>query len=558
MHDTALPRTGALPVSLQLTYIIAYGDPVRTSKSMKIPALLLCAFLSPVLAQTPDADDLIWQKSVQKFDAQRSALLAQMDGEADKGPFHPTWDSLKTYQIPQWYEDAKFGIFLHWGVYSVPAFDSEWYPRNIYLLDSKDYQHQVTHYGPETKFGYKDFIPQFEAEHFDPAAWAKLFHDSGARYVIPVGEHHDGFAMYNSDLSDWTAAKMGPHRDVVGELEKAVRAEGLHFGVSTHRIEHYFFMNGGREFDCDVKDPTYAAFYGPAHAGITDKNHQDWAGRPDTAYLNDWIARTTEIVNKYRPEIVWFDWWINTKEAEPYLQRFAAFYYNHANKSGYSAAINYKFHAFPDGAAVLDIERGQLDASRQLFWQTDTSISVKSWGYIKDDTFRSPESLVGELVDIVSKNGSLLLNVGPQPDGAIPVEAQRILREIGRWLSVNGEAIYGTRPWKVYGEGPTKVAGGAFHDTQTESYSSQDIRFTTKRDVLYAIALAWPKDGKLRIKTLAAGAPSAPATIESIQLLGSSVPVKWTRNGDGLHLALPVQPIGHYAFAFRISTAPDE
>lgn len=481
---------------------------------MRIRSAVICIVLISAYAQTPDAGDLVWQKAVQKFDPQRAALLAQMDKEGQEGPFRPNWDSLKSYKIPQWYEDAKFGIFLHWGVYSVPAFDSEWYPRNMYLLGSKDYEHQIATNGPETKFGYKDFIPQFRAENFNAAAWAKLFRNSGAKYVIPVAEHHDGFAMYNSGLSDWTAVKMGPHRDVVGELENAVRAEGLHFGASTHRIEHYFFMNGGREFDCDVQDPRYASFYGPAHAGVTDKNHQEWVGHPDPAYLNDWIARTTEIVNKYRPEIVWFDWWINTKEAEKYLQRFAAFYYNHANKLGYPATINYKLHAFPDGAAVLDIERGQLDASRPLFWQTDTSISLKSWGYIRNDTFRSPESLIGELVDIVSKNGSLLLNIGPKPDGTIPEQSRQILLEIGRWLSINGEAIYGTRPWKVYGEGPTKVAGGAFHDTQTESYTSRDIRFTTKDGALYAIALAWPKDGKLSIKTLAAGAPSAPANIK--------------------------------------------
>lgn len=209
--------------------------------------------------------------------------------------------------------------------------------------------------------------------------------------------------MYDSDLSGWTAAKMGPKQDIVAEISAAVRAAGLHVGFSTHRIEHYFFMNGGREFHSDIRDPRYAALYGPAHAGVTDKDRKEWFAHPDKAYLNDWLARTTEILNRYRPEIAWFDWWINTKEAEPYLQRFAAFYYNDAAKHGYTASIDYKYHAFPESAAVLDIERGQLDASRPLFWQTDTSISVKSWGYIKGDTYRSPDSLIGELVDLVSK-----------------------------------------------------------------------------------------------------------------------------------------------------------
>ncbi len=517
--------------------------------------LLLASVAVAVFAQSPNADDLLWQKSVQKFDGQRNALIAQVDEEAQAGPFQPNWESLKKYQVPEWYLDAKFGIFIHWGVYSVPAFGNEWYPRNMYLQGSKDYQHQIAAHGPENKFGYKDFIPKFTAAKFDPSAWAELFRRSGAKYVVPVAEHHDGFAMYDSGLSDWTAAKMGPKQDVVAELGASVRAAGLHLGLSSHRIEHYFFMNGGREFDSDVRDPRYAAFYGPAHAGVTDKNGQKFFAHPDKAYLDDWLARATEIVTKYRPEIVWFDWWINTKEVEPYLKRFAAFYYNDAAKYGYTAAINYKYKAYPEGAAVLDIERGQLDTIRPEFWQTDTSISVKSWGYIEGDTFRSPESLIGELVDVVSKNGSLLLNVGPKPDGTIPEQAQHILLDMGRWLSVNGEAIYATRPWKVYGEGPTKVTSGAFHDAATKPYSSEDIRFTTKGGTLYATALAWPDDGRLTIKSLARGSTSGAFDIATVRLLGSPLELKWMRDNEGLHIQLPAQKTGEYAYVLKISPA---
>jgi alpha-L-fucosidase len=361
-----------------------------------------------------------------------------------------------------------------------------------------------------------------------------------------VAEHHDGFAMYNSDLSDWCAAKMGPKRDVVGDLEKAVRAAGLHFGASTHRAEHYWFLNGGRDFDSDVNDPQFAAFYGPAHRGPSDKAH--FEGHPDSAYLDDWLARTTEIVSKYHPEVVWFDWWIEKPEFAPYLQRFAAFYYNDAAKRGSTAAINYKNKTFPDSAAVLDIERGQLDAARPFFWQTDTSISVKSWGYIEGDTFRSPESLISQLVDIVSKNGALLLNVGPKPDGTIPDEAQKILLSMGQWLSTNGEAIYGTRPWKVSGEGPTRVVAGSFNDTATKPYSSEDIRFTAKGKVLYAIVLAPPVSGGITIKSLADR-----ADIKSVQLLGSSAKLKWTRDAAGLNIELPSQRTDKFPFTFRIS-----
>jgi alpha-L-fucosidase len=516
--------------------------------------LLLTSFLiaAPALAQKPNADDLVWQKAVQRYDGRRTAILQEVNREAHAGPFGPTWESLAKYKIPEWYQDAKFGIFIHWGLYSVPAFDSEWYPRNMYLQGTEDFTHHVATYGPQSKFGYKDFVPRFTAEKFDASAWAELFRKAGAKYVVPVAEHHDGFPMYDSGLTEWSAAKKGPKRDVVGELAKAVRANGLHFGASSHRAEHYFFFNGGRVFDSDLRDARYASFYGPAHPGVTDKNHQEWAGHPDAAYLNDWLARTSEIVQKYHPEVVWFDWWINTKEFEPYLQRFAAFYYNDAAKNHYPAAINYKYKAFPDNVAVLDIERGQLDSSRQILWQTDTSVSIKSWGYIKGDAFRSSDSLIQELVDIVSKNGCLLLNIGPRPDGTIPEEAQKILLDMGRWLSVNGEAIYGTRPWKIYGEGPTKVQSGSFNDTKTGDYSSKDIRFTTKGKTIYATALGWPQDGKLTIESLRTAAASGDVHVRTVQLIGSSARIKWTRDSGALTLNLPSKQIGQYAFVFKI------
>jgi len=506
------------------------------------------------MAQTPNADDLVWQKANQKFDAKRAAILQHVDSTVHAGPFQANWDSLKHYKVPEWYQDAKFGIFIHWGAYSVPAFGSEWYPREMYHQGSKEFKHHVATFGPQSKFGYKDFIPLFKAEKFDAKAWAELFRKSGAKYVMPVGEHHDGFPMYNSDLTDWCAAKMGPKRDVVGELAGAVRAAGLHFGVSSHRAEHYFFLNYGRAFDSDVRDPQYAAFYGPAHVGVSElKNGMHWNGNPDPVYLNDWLARTAEMVDKYHPEIVWFDWWIETKEFEPYLQKFASYYYNDAAKRGSTAAINSKFDAYPQGTAVLDIERGQLDKPESRFWQTDTSISIKSWGYIENDSFRSPQSLIHQLIDIVSKNGCLLLNVGPKSDGTIPEQEQKILLDMGHWLSVNGEAIYGTRPWTIYGEGPTKVVGGSFNDTATKAYKSEDIRFTTKGNALYAIALGWPDNGKFTIKALAQGAAEKLGTISKIELVGSPATVKWARNANGLQLEVPGAKTGEYAWVFRIT-----
>src|SRR5437868_2182361 len=509
---------------------------------------------APTASEDPGKIDQIWQSASSKYDSPRAALLKKVDDIDQQGPFRPDWESLQKYEPPAWYRDAKFGIFIHWGAYSVPAFGSEWYPRMMYVKGSPEYKHHIETYGPQDKFGYKDFIPMFKAEHFDPAAWAELFKKAGAKYVVPVAEHHDGFAMYDSGLSDWTVAKMGAHRDTTGELTKAVRAAGLRFGVSSHRVEHNFFLGPGRTISSDVNDPQYAMLYGPAHNWLMNR----W-GTPlnndftyvSSAWANDWLARSAELVEKYHPDIVYFDWWIGQPSIRPNLTRFAAFYYNSSLKYGdHVGVINYKDYAMQDHSGVLDIERGQLGDLSSLPWQTDTSVSNKSWGYIKDDTFKSPEFIVHQLIDIVSKNGNLLLNIGPRSDGTIPEEVQRVLRDVGAWLRVNGEAIYGTRTWKIYGEGPTKVAGGAFHDTDTTRYTAHDFRFTTKRDALYAIELAWPENSEAVIHSLATGVGMQ--NISSVTLLGSDARLQFRQQADGLHIQLPASPAGRYAYAFRI------
>jgi alpha-L-fucosidase len=509
---------------------------------------------APTASEDPAVIDQAWQKASAKYDAPRTAILSDVDRVAHQGPFRPDWESLQKYQAPDWYKDAKFGIFIHWGVYSVPAFGNEWYPRNMYRKDSDEYKHHIATYGPQDKFGYKDFIPMFKAEHFDPAAWAHLFKESGAKYVVPVAEHHDGFAMYDSGLSDWTAAKMGPKRDIIGDLAKAVRAEGLHFGASTHRVEHNFFLGVGRTIPSDINDPKYAAFYGPAHTWLEARR-----GTPlgndftyvSSAWADDWLARSSEVVEKYHPDIMYFDWWIGQPSIRPNLTRFAAFYYNASLKYGdHVGVINYKDWAIEEHSAVLDLERGQLGDIRPLYWQTDTSISNKSWGYIKNDTFKSPQFVVQQLIDIVSKNGNLLLNIGPKPDGTIPDEVQQVLRDVGSWLAVNGDAIYGTRPWRVYGEGPTQVAAGSFHDTDTANYTAEDFRFTTKGNALYAIEMGWSAGGEAVIHSLGTGAGSQ--KVESVALLGSDAKIQARQEADGLHLQLPAQAPGKYAYVFRV------
>lgn len=514
--------------------------------------------LAPTLGIKSAAEiDREWQQSVSKYDAERNRLVAEAEKQANDGPFRPDWASLIKYQQPQWYKDAKFGIFIHWGVYSVPAAENEWYPRNMYHPGDGAYKNFQAHFANgDPARGYKDLIPLFRAEHFDAAAWARLFKESGAQYVVPVAEHHDGFSMYDSGLSDWTVVKMGPKRDTLGELATAIRAEGLHFGLSSHRAEHNFFYDGGRAIRSDVNDPKYASLYGPAHQWISEPGGltNDWT-YVSTAWTRDWLARDTELVEKYHPEVVYFDWWIGQPSFRNTVAEFAAFYYNYAAAHGYTGVIDFKDYSLNWKAGVRDFERGQQDHIIADHWQTDTSISNKSWGYIENDTFKSPEFLVHQLADIVSKNGNLLLNFGPRSDGTIPDEVQATLREMGAWLKVNGEAIFATTPWTTFGEGPTQVKAGAFHDTDTKPYTTEDFRFTAKGDNVYVIGMACPKDGKAAIHSLGWAHEGRSLHIASVLLLGSADKVTWTQGADALDVTLPAAAACKYAYVLKLTPA---
>jgi len=364
--------------------------------------------------------------------------------------------------------------------------------------------------------------------------------------------------MYDSNLSDWTAVKMGPHRDLMGDLEKEVRAQGLHFGASSHRIEHDWFMDPGRAVPSDVNDPQNAALYGPAQIQLEDKTEgngsnlaEDWT-YVSPAYANDWLARDAEIVQKYHPDIIFFDWWIGQPYVRPYLAKFAAYYYNESLKRGPVGIITFKWVDMQRDSGVLDIERGQLDQLHDRVWQTDTSVGNESWGYIEHDTFKTPDFIVHQLADIVSKNGNLLLNIGPRSDGTIPDEVQQTLLGVGGWLKVNGEAIYGTRPWTSYGEGPTKVAAGSFQDTKTQNYTAEDFRFTTKGNNLYAIEMAWSSGSDALIHSISQEALKG-RQIQDVTLLGSDAKLTYKIGPDGLHIQLPAKPSEGFAYAFRIA-----
>jgi alpha-L-fucosidase len=475
----------------------------------------------------------------------RRRRLDEIDAVIGQGPYAASWDSLERVGVPDWYQDAKFGIFIHWGVYSVPAFGNEWYPRNMYRQGTPEYRHHLETYGPHSRFGYKDFIPLFRADKFDANAWAELFQASGARFVMPVAEHHDGFQMYGSEWSRWNAVEMGPKRDVLGELRHAVEAHGMEICASSHRAEHWWFMGEGRRFDSDVNDPEWADLYGPAHGSPGPEHHWDnyLANPPDDAFLEDWLIRTCEIIDNHRPKVLWFDWWIMNLAFKPWLKKLAAFYYNRAVEWGCEVAINYKYDAFPVQTAVYDVERGQLSGIRSLFWQTDTAVQKNSWGYTENQDYKTVTDILEDLVDIVSKNGALLLNVGPRADGIIPEPECELLRGIGRWLEVNGDAIYGTRPWILFGEGPTKVSEGAFTDTSRAAFTAQDIRFTTKEGDLYAVLLKCPEDGEVLVTSLGdqkpVGAAVGAGLTESVSLLDGNRALSFEHSSAGLRIHLP-------------------
>jgi alpha-L-fucosidase len=437
------------------------------------------------------------------------------------GPFRPDWDSIRAhYRVPRWFLDGKFGLFLHWGVYAVPGYHNEWYEKHMYATYA---DWHAEHFGPQDRFGYKDFIPRFTCEKFDPEAWAALFEESGARYVVPTAEHHDGFSLWDSALNRWNAARMGPRRDLIGELAASVRRRGLKFGVSNHSIEHYTFIQPRPGLKTDLDGPALDDFYWTRH---DDARLEE--------FLALWAAKNLELIDRYRPDMLWFDNGVNHRAYDPLKLKVAAYYYNRAAQWGQEVSLSTKDSAYLAGS-ILDFEKVQRGPKEILpgAWQVDDPIGT-TWGYTHDMRVTGPEPVIGKLVDLVSKGGNLLLNLSPRADGTIPEPQLATLREVGAWLRVNGEAIYGTHPWTRFGEGGGRAGW----------------RFTVKGDTLYAISLTWPGE-RASIASLAGGR-SPEGTIERVSLLGHPGALGFVREEDGLKVRLPDRPPCKYAVALKV------
>ncbi len=453
------------------------------------------------------------------------------------------------YRIPDWFRDGKLGIFIHWGVYSVPAFIDCWYPYRMYNTEDITYEHHVKTYGPVDEFGYKDFIPMFTAEKFDADEWIELFMDSGATYVVPVAEHHDGYAMYHSSFNPWNSFDMIPGRDFISELEKAARSRGMKFGVSSHRAENAWFYEYGMHVPSDVQDMNIT-LYGERIPESDVKGMTPETGPNEGSNersRRQWLLHTYELVDKYKPDLMWFDWTVGKYPFQLAFYRYLAYYYNSAAEWSREVVVNTKF-GYGSNIQVMDIERGKSDRILEYPWQTDTSIGKHSWSHNPSDENKTPDHIIDDFVDIVSKNGNLLLNVGPRADGSITEEQAHVLRELGGWLKVNGEAIYGSRPWSVPGEGDNVGTAGYMTDSEITAYNSRDIRFTTNNGNLYAIFLAHPgKEAVIRSLSGESG-----YEVRSVSMLGCSGPLEWEQTPGGLKVILPSVLPTDYAHVLRI------
>lgn len=497
------------------------------------------------------------------------------------GPFKPTWESLQNYQTPEWYRNAKFGMWAHWGPQCQPE-SGDWYARGMYQEGSWQYKIHLQKYGHPSKFGFKDVINEWKAEKWDPEELVSLYKNAGAQYFMAMANHHDNLDLYDSKYQkQWNSTRIGPKKDLIAGWAKAARNNGLPFGVSVHASHAWRWFEAAQRSDkngqyagipydgkltkADGKgkwweglDPQelYAQNH-PLSEGSLDDNsiHKQWdwgngAYRPGKAYMDKFYNRTIDLINKYNPDIVYFDdsqlplWPVSDAGL-----RIAAHLYNKSIKQHgeIRAVINGKvLDENQRKAMVWDIERGQANEIQPLPWQTDTCIG--GWHYDRGlyerNGYKTAKTVIQTLVDIVSKNGNLMLNIPVRGDGSIDEKERKIVEEIGAWMKVNSESIYGTRPWKIFGEGPAQESAASlnaqgFNEGKGKPFIHEDIRFATKGDALYATAMGWPEDGKLVIKSLAKNSKHFPKEIQKVEWLPTKQSLTFERNEKGLIVSLP-------------------
>lgn len=477
---------------------------------------------------------------------------------APQGPYQPEWGSLATHPMPEWLLDAKFGIYAHWGVYTVPAYVTEWYPRRMYEEGTRFHQHHTDTWGPIGKFGYKDFIPLFKAERYDPEEWARLIADSGARYAGLAVVHHDGFLLWDSAISRWNAKQMGPKRDLYGELVSALRRRGLKTIATEHHIRTFnWYLPGTNGFgegdiekiaaslkgkNLDLLDPAYADLYWNA---ITS-TYAD--------FMATWRAKLFEVIDKYQPDVLWFDGGnFRGTETEKTVLGVLAHYHNQASARGQQVEVlnklpgTMKFN-FPEDYGILTFEEGRdRGATVPRPWIDDMRIADIGWSFVQGQKYKGSGEILAGLVDRVARGGGLLLNLSPMADGTIPQEQRTALSEIGAWLKVNGGAIYETRPWTIHAEGDEAKLRetGAHPKWKFTNCDATDIRFTQPKsgNFVYAMPLAWPK-GSREVFIKSINPQTMPGGVRRVELVGHAGQLQFSQGGDGLRVSLPAAPDG--------------
>lgn len=474
------------------------------------------------------------------------------------GRFKGTRESLQKYRVPDWFRDAKFGIWAHWGPQSAAEY-GDWYARNMYIEGHKQYKYHVQKYGHPSKFGFKDIIPTWKAEKFDPDALMELYKKAGAKYFVSMGVHHDNFDLWNSRHQRWNSVTMGPKKDIVGLFRKAADRQGMKFGVSEHLAisYHWFQTSHGADKNGEYKgvsydgaDPKYAELYHETHQ--VPKGLWDPEGVPD-AWKRRYFDRIKDLIDEYEPDLLYTDGPIFFEE---YGLSVVAHLYNQSAKKnrGLVQAVytSKRREDSQTGTCVLDIERGLVETMWPSPWQTDTCVGT--WHYNTEAKYKSPKLVIDMLVDIVSRNGNLLLNFPLPSSGALDAEELKILDGISKWTAVNGDGIYGTRPWKVFGSGPGTAASatkGSFNEGKRALLTADDIRFTRKGSILYAFLMDWPTTQTV-IPQLAPGGEHAIGKILHVEMLGLKGPVKWTQTESGLKVEPPPQKPCDYAVALKI------